>query len=746
MAQRGQPSLGTYTVVKEAQTTTVAFQLRKSRVLHEARGKVTKCFAMPRKTFFDQAKECDMDKEKGGARRKPPPFNLDTEVNGNTALDVALSWARAGLPVFPCNPVDKSPLTPHGFKDATKDEEPIRESFTRHPDALIATPMGATTNMVGIDVDVKNNRNGMQSIKELQQQYGEFDTLTVRTPSGGEHYYFVHPGRPIRNRVDFKDGIDVRGDGGYIILPGSRSKDSAYRIIKHRPLMDLPSGLCDEMTNSRKPGRQRAGGGDGLVVHEGSRNDYLTRQAGKMRRAGLSEEAMSVALGVTNQQACNPPLDEKEVAKITTSIAGYDPADPLPTWPPLGEAALIGIAGDLTLAATRNSEADPAAVLLTILTTVSAAFGNQPRYLVGDTVHYPRLFCALVGESSRARKGTSTDPVIKVLEAAELELNASQSLCGQIKDVQPGNLKVLPGPLSTGEGLVYAVRDKSETTGKDGIPLFAGVADKRVLCLEQEFGAALRMSSRSGNTLSAILRLTWDHGNIAPLTKHARVKTTGAHICIVGHITRHELLALIHEADIWNGFANRFLWASVRRAKNVPFPESMPEDVVKDLAKRLAEAVRAAHRCDAVSFSDSARDIWIDRYDSLTEDRSGIYGAVTARAEAQVIRLALIYALLDCNDVITPIHLEAALAVWQFCDQSARQIFGDAEPDRQATSLLKALKERGEMSRTDINNLFGRNLPATRLGTLLERLQQAGKIKQRKLETGGRPVEMWSTS
>jgi hypothetical protein len=106
---------------------------------------------------------------------------------------------------------------------------------------------------------------------------------------------------------------------------------------------------------------------------------------------------------------------------------------------------------------------------------------------------------------------------------------------------------VAQGPLSSGEGLVYAVRDPVEVEGKDGNieVVDPGVEDKRLLVIEGEFSAVLRACQREGNTLSAILRTAFDHGNIEPLTKHNRIKATGAHINFVGHITEHELRCLL---------------------------------------------------------------------------------------------------------------------------------------------------------------------------------------------------------
>jgi hypothetical protein len=254
-------------------------------------------------------------------------------------------------------------------------------------------------------------------------------------------------------------------------------------------------------------------------------------------------------------------------------------------WPKLHEAALEGIVGEIVRAATQNSEADPAAVLMTALVEAGATIGTGPHILISETVHHARLFSVLVGASSRARKGTSVAPVQRIFEAASQHIRRNSTL------PFPGGLplRISYGPLSSGEGLVYAVRDPVEVKGEDGEikVVDEGVEDKRLLVIEGEFSAVLRACQREGNTLSAILRTAFDHGNIEPLTKHNRIKATGAHINFVGHITEHELHCLLTSIDVWNGFANRILWAAVRRTRQVPFPQPLSEEVVCKLSERL---------------------------------------------------------------------------------------------------------------------------------------------------------------
>jgi hypothetical protein len=138
--------------------------------------------------------------------------------------------------------------------------------------------------------------------------------------------------------------------------------------------------------------------------------------------------------------------------------------------------------------------------------------------------------------------------------------------------------------------------------------------------------------------------------------------------------------------------------------------------------------------------------MWDEAYTTkLSVDRPGLFGAITARAEPQTVRLAMLYALLDGSSLIRCRHLKAALALWDYCDASARFIFGDMTGDPIADAILRELREVGAAgkSRTEIYNLFGRNVRTVKIETALLTLSSAGKARRGTKLTGGRPVEAW---
>jgi hypothetical protein len=141
-------------------------------------------------------------------------------------LIAALAYARAGLPIFPCCPKSKRPLCVCGFKDATTQEKQIRTWWTRWPDAMIGLPTGAETGVFVLDVDRDENTDGFAALASLEKQHGNLpETLRSVTPRGGSHYFFRWHNGIKNNAGKLGLGIDVRGEGGYVILPPSRRDD-----------------------------------------------------------------------------------------------------------------------------------------------------------------------------------------------------------------------------------------------------------------------------------------------------------------------------------------------------------------------------------------------------------------------------------------------------------------------------------------------------------------------------------------
>jgi hypothetical protein len=431
-------------------------------------------------------------------------------------------------------------------------------------------------------------------------------------------------------------------------------------------------------------------------------------------------------------------------SKHNSGWPGPQPHSPMPSsWPaPMADAAFYGLAGEWVRLVEPETEADPAALLVTFLVGFGAAIGRGPHYQVEDTRHFCNLNAVLVGDTSKARKGTATDRAVRILEALDPDFIRTRKRSG----------------LSSGEGLIQAVRDAREedveVKEKGGPKRFerqvvdAGESDKRLWVIESEFGQTLQASGREGNILSAVLRDAWDGKPLAVMARSNKDRCQEPHIAVTGNITIEELHRLLTSTDKANGFGNRILWCCARRSKLLPFGGNPPDPQAwHSLVNRLKAALEAARRPGRVEFDPEARKAWAQAYPALTEGAEGLFGSMTARAEAQVVRLAMIYALLDCSRLIRLPHLAAGLEVWGYCEESVRCIFGDQLGDETADAILGMLRSAPNgMSATELSGSFGRHKSAAELQRALGVLRERGAIACSREETGGKPVTRWTAA
>jgi hypothetical protein len=690
----------------------------------------------------------------------------------NDILNTALFYQRSGWLVFPlhtivngkcscgkdCNSPGKHPKITNGVKGASTNQATVVDWFTRWPNSNIGIATGAASGFIVIDID---GPKGMQSLNNLRLSYGELPaTVEQKTGSGGRHLLFKYPGPGLKNKVNIAPGIDIRADGGYIVVaPSLHISGSRYEWIMGRmpgeiQLAELPPWWLGFLAGeNEKVTPQQSFQIDGGTIPEGSRNETLFKTACSLRTKGLTESAIFAALCEVNNKQCIPPLDSNELRVIFDSAMKYKPGElqiatsaksdfqsmptapevdetPTPEWPILSPDALHGLAGDIVQAIEPHTESDPVALLSQLLVAFGSAAGRGSCFLAEADRHGLNLFMALVGTSSKGRKGTSWGHIKRLFETVEPTWSNNCVVSG----------------LSSGEGLIEQIKDPTvEVTEEGTFEKDPGVIDKRLLVQEGELALVLRVLQRDGNTLSAILRDAWDGRTLRTLTRTSKgLKATGPHVSIIGHITRDELLKYLNATETANGFANRFLWLCTRRSKCLPEGGNISEVNFLPLINRLKDAVYFARQGRILKRDEAARQLWFRVYPGLSEGKPGLLGAVTARAEAQTMRLATIYSLLDLSEEIKEIHLLAALAFWKYCEDSSKYIFGDKLGDEVAERILTALKSKPEgMTRTEINNLFGGHASKEQITRALTTLQAANLARQEKAKTSGRAIEKW---
>lgn len=432
--------------------------------------------------------------------------------------------------------------------------------------------------------------------------------------------------------------------------------------------------------------------------------------------------------GVNSLNSLNSYSQKTE--SLTTVTTGIPPD-------PLDEAALIGLAGEFVRLIEPHTESDPVAILVQFLLAFGTVIDRNAFAKVEASEHYMNEFAVLVGQSAKGRKGTSAAWVRRAFEYVAPDW---------------GNTRILGG-LSSGEGLIWAVRDqteKQEPIKEKGVVVRyqtviddPGEEDKRLFVLEEEFARALTVMNRESNILSSILRQAWDTGILRVMTKQP-YKATDAHISIIGHITCDELRRLMTDTAKVNGFANRFLWIVVKRSKELPEGGTLREQDLYPLFERLRQAIEFGNQVRCLERDDEARKAWCAVYPKLTREVPGLLGSVTSRADPHVLRLSCLYALLDRSEMVRLKHLKAALALWEYSEQSARYIFGDALGDPVADAILKGLRDsQTGMTRTEISNVLGRNHKAERITQALSILQERKLAHCEQAIVDGRSSEIW---
>lgn len=396
-----------------------------------------------------------------------------------------------------------------------------------------------------------------------------------------------------------------------------------------------------------------------------------------------------------------------------------------PPWPdPIPDAALHGPAGDFVRSARDHTEGDPNGLYVAALTGAGLSLSQwRPHLRVGDRWHRPLLFTALVGRSSKARKGTATDPVHLALTEAE----------GAWADLRSGGF-------GSGEAFVEALAERP-----------------RLLLDEQELAAVLITCARDGSTLGQSIRLAWDGSPLRRRTVKRTTTATDYAVAVIASCTLEELERALSTSDLFGGTTNRFLWVAVERSGLKPRTSGVPTTVTDTFAAAIKDAnswlekhaLASNGEPMAVRRSADAERLWADEglYATLeNDDESGALGAAVARSSVQVLRVALVFALLDLSATIERDHLRAAEAVWNYCRASAAHVFGESTGDHRADRVLDRLRIAGEsgLLRSEVPAAIGnKGLTRAHVDRLRDRLVTAKRIVVTAEPSAGRTGERW---
>ena len=294
-----------------------------------------------------------------------------------------------------------------------------------------------------------------------------------------------------------------------------------------------------------------------------------------------------------------------------------------------------------------------------------------------------------------------------------------------MRDVDAGFVEhCIASGMSSGEGLIAEVADASENQ----LPVAREAqARRRVGVRAGDEGTRARGQHPLASDPQRLGRQdAADDGQEQPTARDGRAhRHRRAHHQAGAAAPHHR-----HRAGEWlfQSLYGRRLSSARRRCRSAA---GSTETISLASASRSASPPASPPSSSRSPSTRTARECWIAAYDELSRGEPGLAGAATARAEAHTVRLALLYALLDCSDVIRLEHLEAALAFWAYSAASARWVFGDSIGDPTADEIWTLARDRHDgITRTEVSNLFSRNKKAREIDRALQALIDAGRLER----------------
>jgi hypothetical protein len=437
--------------------------------------------------------------------------------------------------------------------------------------------------------------------------------------------------------------------------------------------------ICTITIQLREDGQLALAGGAEVILPSHETWAVVQSAISSLRTLHRKKEVARIGKGLEEGYL---PLDDahKQLTELVEASRGhYAPIDNDVPIPALSEDAYFGIAGQIVRKIEPESEAHPAALLVQLLVGMGNIMGRDPYFLTEADKQHINLFGVIVGESSSGGKGTSWGRIRSILEHVDPVWFSTRILKG----------------MGSGEAFISLLEDDDDNP-----------KDKRLLVMEGEFATVLQVMSRQSCTLGSMLRDAWDSTDLQNHCKGVSMRASSPHASLLAHITPTEPREKLTENDAANGFLNRILLVHSSRTKSLPLggkPLQWDEEI-----RILQGVVQFAQNVGAMSFSQEAKDFWFGIYDDLKENiPSGLWGQAVTRACPKVVRLSLIYALMDLSQTVGVKHLRAAKAVWDYCHASARWALEEYRLSEDARRIYEALctgaKDRTHIVRSVFN-------------------------------------------
>ena len=244
-------------------------------------------------------------------------------------IRTAIALAQKGMALFPCRPRDKRPATAKGLKDATTDLDIIKQWWRQELRFNIAIATGAVSGIFVIDVD---GLDAEVELRRLEAEHGGLPSTVEVITARGRHVYFRSPEVPVRNSASkIAPGIDVRGDGGYVLAPPSihpSGRRYEWSVDCATALAEAPTWLIEKIASRANgvapmpPEAWRELVTSGVV--EGTRDSTITKLAGHLLRRRIDPFVALELLQTWNATRCAPPLPAADIERIVASVAGRE--------------------------------------------------------------------------------------------------------------------------------------------------------------------------------------------------------------------------------------------------------------------------------------------------------------------------------------------------------------------------------------------------------------------------------------
>ncbi len=686
----------------------------------------------------------DLDQDRSVDASTGAPSEAEHAAKVEESLgSAAANYAADGICVIPLATNSKAPIEKGWQRIDRRSPAEITELWKQNPACNVGhIPGKAERPIVEVDIDGAD-------AKQKAIEYGLYaePTRTIKTPRDGERLQFICP-EEIRDESKIelwsqssqhvdreKDEIVLRVNLNCVLPPSvwngktytyldpdekfrplpqraldaalkklgrhdggdDRKQETAQRVRKREPhaarakkISDALSGLSNERAASYDSAVQV-----GMAIHAELPDDtglqlfdefcrrcpeqyerdreWPSKKWGTFSEAGNSSGKLGLGSLIRWAKEDGTPADDV----VEVVVTQRPPA-------PARAEAFHGPLGNFAQNVARESEADPHAVLAQGLVYFGAIVGRGPHVQLGGSApQRANEYAVIVGPTGVGRKGTALSHVKHLIKHSGVAVKIGSGL-------------------QSGEGLIHHVRDAEEESGRRGRAPDRGISDKRLLVVETEFAGALSVMKRDTATLSPVLRDAWDGEDLRNLSKNSPERATAAHIAVIGHITLADLRDKLNDTEKANGFGNRFMYVYSCRSQLRPFGGLDPDDeLYRSFGRHFQSAVEAASQVHRVDFTAKARERWARVYAELSAERPGLVGALTHRAEAHVVRLALIYSLLDLHSQIDVVHLNAALAFWSYCEDTVRCLFQDQMGDPWLERALDKLHDAGDQGVTD---------------------------------------------